>query len=120
MKAQQVAGQDSTVECGCAAVVPRKGSIFPRITGLQSCKKWLQTWFYVKNQKPKEGETPVDLINLRFYYSAGPPPKKDNFWDWNPDLHEGEVAQLEELEAVHNALTMLIAEGLTAGDLLRI
>ena len=77
-KAQQVAGQDSTVECGCAAVMLRKNSIFPRITGLQSCKKWLQTWFYVKNQTPKEGELKVDLINLPYPYKSGPPPKENN------------------------------------------
>ena len=60
------------------------------------------------------------MINLPYYYKAGPPPNKDNFWDWNPDVHEGEVAQLEELTAVHNALTMLIAEGLNGDDLLRV
>ena len=78
-KLLQVAGQDSTVECGAAAVMPRKNSIFPRITGLRSCKKWQQTYFYVKNQPPKENEPKVDLINLPYPYKSGPPPKENNY-----------------------------------------
>ena len=98
----------------------RKNSIFPRITGLKSVKKWLQTWFYVKNQTPKEGEPKVDLINLPYPYKSGPPPKENNCWNWNLEVDEGNLAQLEELEAVHNALVDLITEGLTGDDLLRV
>ena len=35
-------------------------------------------------------------------------------------MDEGNLAQLEELDAVHNALVDLIAEGLTGDDLLRV
>ena len=55
-KKKQVAGKETTVECGAAAVMPRKTSIFPQIAGLKSCKKWQQSYFYVKNQSPKEGD----------------------------------------------------------------
>ena len=45
-------------QCGAATVTPRRGSIFPRIYGLESCRKWQRSFFYVKNS------TDVDLINL--------------------------------------------------------
>ena len=62
----------------------------------------------------------VDLINLPYPYQSGPPPKENNCWNWNPEVDEGNLAQLEELEAVHNALVDLLAEGLTGDDLLRV
>ena len=49
-----------TVECGAAAVQPRKNSTFPKFVGLQSFKKWQQSYFYVKNRAPREGERPGD------------------------------------------------------------
>ena len=67
-----------TVQCGAASVTPRKGSIFPRINALMSCKKWQRSWFYVKNQEPKEGEPKVDLISLPHKFKIGPLPEKDN------------------------------------------
>ena len=33
--------------CGAASITPRKHSIFPRITGLESCRKWPRSFFYV-------------------------------------------------------------------------
>ena len=39
-KKKHVAGKETTVECGAAAVMPRKTSRFPRIAGLRACKKW--------------------------------------------------------------------------------
>ena len=45
-------------QCGAATITPRRGSIFPRIYGLESCRKWQRSFFYVKNS------TDVDLINL--------------------------------------------------------
>ena len=62
----------------------------------------------------------VDLINLPFPFEVGPPPVEDNYWNWNPDEHEDNAAQREELQVVHNALVALIAEGLTNDDLLRV
>ena len=110
----------TTVECGAAAVMPRKGSIFPRIYGLMACKKWLQTWFYVKNQEPKKDEPMVDLINLPFPFESGPPPEEDNYWNFNPDEHEENPEHIEELRLIHYALLALLAEGLTSDDLLRV
>ena len=60
----------------------------------------------------------MDLINLLHPYKSGPLLKEDNTWNWNPDVDEDNEAQLKELAAVHNALVDLIAEGLTADDLL--
>ena len=45
-------------QCGAATVIPRRTSNFPRIQGLESCRKWLRSFFYVKNS------TDVDRINL--------------------------------------------------------
>ena len=77
----------TAVECGAAAVQPRKNSKFPKVAGLQSAKKWQQSYFYVKNRAPREGERPRDYINLPFPYQAGPPPAVDNNWNYNPN-HE--------------------------------
>ena len=107
-----------TVECGAATVTPRKGSIFPWIQGLQTCKKWQTSWFYVKNQEPKEGEKAVDLINLPYPFVVGPPPEEDNNWGFNPDEHE-DPKEREEMDLIHNALLDLLVEGLTADNLLR-
>ena len=41
-KAKEAKDRDF-VQCGAAAVSPRKQSAFPRIKGLQSCKKWLMS-----------------------------------------------------------------------------
>ena len=60
----------------------------------------------------------MDRINLPHPYKSGPLLKEDNSWNWNPDVDEDNVAQLEELDAVDNALVELIAEGLTVDDLL--
>jgi hypothetical protein len=44
--------------CGAAIIAPRRNSIFPRIATPDTVRKWLRTWFYVKNS----GEE--DLLNL--------------------------------------------------------
>jgi hypothetical protein len=43
-------------QCGVGTIMSRKGSKFPKIELLESCKKWQKTLFYVKNT------TTVDLI----------------------------------------------------------
>ena len=83
-----------------------------------SCKKWQRSWFYVKNQEPKEGERKVDLIGLPETFKIGPPPTQDNNWDYDPDL-EKDKAEIEELNLMHTALVDLLAEGMTCDDLLR-
>ena len=36
-------------QCGAATINPRRGSILPRVKGLDSCKMWQKTFFYVRN-----------------------------------------------------------------------
>ena len=62
--------------CGAATIIPRRSSIFPRINGLQSCRKWQRTFFYVKN--PAD----VDLLNLPTFV-LGTPAEQHN-WGFNP------------------------------------
>jgi hypothetical protein len=45
-------------KCGAATIMSQKGSDFPKIELLESCKKWQRTLFYMKNT------TDEDLINL--------------------------------------------------------
>ena len=82
-----------------------------------SCKKWQRSWFYVKNQEPKEGEPRVDRIRLPSPFKIGPPPEKDNNWGYDPELEEDQE-EVEELNLMHTALVDLLAEGMTGDDLL--
>jgi hypothetical protein len=45
-------------QCGATTIMSRKVSKFPKIIQLESVKKWLKSFFYVKNL------TNTDLINL--------------------------------------------------------
>jgi hypothetical protein len=45
-------------QCGAATIMSRKGSDFPKVELLESCKKWQKSFFFVKNT------TDVDLLNL--------------------------------------------------------
>ena len=38
------------LQCGAAAIQPKSGSVLPRIKGLESCRKWQKTFFYVSNR----------------------------------------------------------------------
>ena len=93
------------VQCGAATVIPRRGSIFPRIRGLESCKKWLRSFFYVKNT------TEVDMIRLP-KFSVGPPLKRHN-WEYDPKDTILEVNQIHEM-----VRRLKNDEGMTADDLL--
>ena len=95
------------VQCGAASVSPRKKSIFPRIKGLDSCKKWLKSWFYVKNRDPE-----VDCIGLPNEFQIGPPVEWRN-WEYNPRDEE------EEVNLIHEILIQLMNEGMTGDDFLR-
>ena len=95
------------VQCGAASVSPWKKSIFPRIKGLDSCKKWLKSWFYVKNRDPK-----VDCIGLPNEFTIGPSVDCQN-WGYNPMDEEEDVNQ------IHVILIQLMSEGMTGDDLLR-
>jgi hypothetical protein len=45
-------------QCGAATIMSPKGSDFPKIELLESCKKWQKSFFYVKNT------TNVDLLDV--------------------------------------------------------
>ena len=90
---------------GAASMSPRKNSIFPRVLGLESCRKWQRTFFYVKCTGP------VDLINLPAFNL--PPPNEQFNWDFNP--RETNI----EVNAIDDVLKQYIAEKkLTSDDLL--
>ena len=92
-------------QCGAATAIPRRGSIFPRIQGLESCKKWLRSFFYVKNT------TDIDMIGLPTFV-VGPPARKLN-WDYDPKELVAEINQIHKF-----ILTLKDDEGLKADDLL--
>jgi hypothetical protein len=56
---------------GAATIMSQKGSEFPKIEPLESCKKWQKTFFYVKNT------TKVELINLPPYVDVPPQEMKN-------------------------------------------
>lgn len=92
--------------CGAATILPRRGSIFPRILVLDSCRKWQRTFFYVKNTNAK-----VDKINLP-PFKLGAPTEQFN-WHLNPRDKNPEVNEIDEY------VGRLTEEGMTADDLLR-
>src|SRR3954467_7969036 len=79
-------------QCGAASITPRRKSEFPRVAGLESCKKWHGSFFYVKNTGKE------DKIRLPTF-SIGPPSKKN--WIYNPRktqaLSEAFELRLKEL-----------------------
>jgi hypothetical protein len=82
----------------------RKGSDFPKIELLESCKKWQKTFFYVKNT------TEVDLINLPEYVDV--PPNEMKKWTYNPRSTVGAV------NALHWVMGELCSAGLTPEDII--
>ncbi|KAK1603989.1 hypothetical protein QYE76_027662 [Lolium multiflorum] len=63
------------VQCGSCIVGSRQGSPFFKFAGLESCRAWQGTFFYMKNSGA------ADLINLPPFNPA--PPSKAN-WSYNP------------------------------------
>ncbi|KAK1628949.1 hypothetical protein QYE76_003264 [Lolium multiflorum] len=63
------------VQCGSCIIGSRKGSPFFKFSGLESCRAWQETFFYVRNK----GAT--DFINLPAY-NPGTPTKAN--WSYNP------------------------------------
>ena len=91
-------------QCGAATVIPRRNSVFPRIRGLKSCRKWLRSFFYVKNS------TSADMIGLP-NFTIGPPEAQLK-WGYDPkDL----VLEVNEIDKV---ILQLKKEGMSAEDLL--
>ncbi|KAM0890908.1 hypothetical protein ACQ4PT_026751 [Festuca glaucescens] len=71
-------GPKPMIECGVATITSRKRSKFIRVAGLDSCKKWLRNFLYVKNKAGLES----DFIKLPTY-REGPPIDRHN-WDYSP------------------------------------
>ncbi|KAK1660775.1 hypothetical protein QYE76_048934 [Lolium multiflorum] len=63
------------VQCGSCIIGSRQGSPFFKFTGLESCRLWQGTFFYVRNSGA------ADHINLPPFNPA--PPRKIN-WSYNP------------------------------------
>ncbi|KAM0901262.1 hypothetical protein ACQ4PT_020094 [Festuca glaucescens] len=67
------------VQCGACILTPRQGSPYYKFTGLESCRAWQETFFYVRNSGPS------DFINLPAYLPSAP--ARTN-WRFNPkDRH---------------------------------
>ncbi|KAK1644201.1 hypothetical protein QYE76_062006 [Lolium multiflorum] len=66
------------VQCGSCIIGSRQGSPFFKFSGLESCRLWQTTFFYVKN------DGAADLINLPAFNPA--PPTKTN-WGYYPSNH---------------------------------
>ena len=91
---------------GAASISPRKQSIFPRVLGLESCRKWQRTFFYVKSAAAPE------LINLP-PFSLAPPTEQQN-WGFNPK------ELILDVNFTHDLLVeFMAAKQLTSDDLLR-
>jgi hypothetical protein len=89
---------------GAATIMSRKGSDFPKIELLESCKKWQKSFFYVK--KTKE----VDLLNLPPYVDI--PLTEMKNWTYNPKNTVGPV------NALHRVKDDLRDAGLTPEDII--
>ena len=94
-------------QCGAATIMARTGGRFPRALTIDSCKGWIRTFFYVKNQDPA-----VDLIRLPHAFKIGPPTETMN-WGYNPK------DKVKHINLVHDRLAALLKMGLTADDLVR-
>ncbi|KAK1683706.1 hypothetical protein QYE76_044554, partial [Lolium multiflorum] len=70
------------VQCGSCIVGSRQGSTFLKFTGLESCRTWQGTFFYVKNTGR------ADRINLP-PYQEGPPSRAN--WSYNPRTEHAET-----------------------------
>jgi hypothetical protein len=86
-------------QCGAATIISRKGSDFPKIELLESCKKWQKSFFYVKNT------TDVDLLNLPPYMDE--PPLEMKNWTYNPKN------TVMPVNALHRVKGELLDAGLT-------
>jgi hypothetical protein len=90
-------------QCGAATIMSRKGSDFPKIELLESCKKWQNSFFYMKNT------TDEDLLNLPPYVDEPPTGMKN--WTYNPKTTVGPG------NALHRVKGELRDAGLTPQDI---
>jgi hypothetical protein len=73
------------VQCGSCIISARQGSPFFKFSGLESCRAWQQTFFYVKNKGT------ADFINLPAYLPGTP--SKTN-WTYNPGTNHIETNRI--------------------------
>ncbi|KAK1614143.1 hypothetical protein QYE76_019660 [Lolium multiflorum] len=73
------------VPCGSCIISARQGSPFFKFSGLESCRAWQQTFFYVKNKGT------ADFINLPAYLPGTP--SKTN-WTYNPGTNHVETNRI--------------------------
>ncbi|KAK1611581.1 hypothetical protein QYE76_035254 [Lolium multiflorum] len=73
------------VQCGSCIVGSRQGSPFFKFSGLESCRLWQGTFFYVKNTGR------ADLIDLP-PFEAGPPSRTN--WSYNPKSDHAETSRV--------------------------
>jgi hypothetical protein len=84
-------------------IVPRNKSSFPRIKGLESCRGWIRSYFYVKCI------TTADKVRLP-PFAIGIPGKVN--WEMDP---KNTVAEINQIDA---EIVNLKKEGLSGDDLL--
>ncbi|KAM0857704.1 hypothetical protein ACQ4PT_048304 [Festuca glaucescens] len=83
------------VQCGACILTPRQGSPYYKFTGLESCRAWQETFFYVRNSGPS------DLINLPAYLPDAP--ARTN-WRFNPkDSHDETNRIIRFIETLNNS-----------------
>ncbi|KAK1633114.1 hypothetical protein QYE76_007429 [Lolium multiflorum] len=70
------------VECGSCIIGSRQGSTFFKFSGLESCRAWQGTFFYVKNNGR------ANLIDLP-PFQVGPPSRAN--WSYNPKTDHAET-----------------------------
>ena len=70
------------VQCGAAAIQARRGSKLHKVMGLESCKKWQRSFFYVKNRGL------ADRIRLPPFI-IGTPSRAN--WTYCPDPKDAEM-----------------------------
>ncbi|KAK1627057.1 hypothetical protein QYE76_001372 [Lolium multiflorum] len=73
------------VQCGSCIIGSRQASPFFKFSGLESCRSWQGTFFYVKNNGA------ADLIDLPPFDPA--PPTKTN-WSYNPKESHNETNRI--------------------------
>ena len=96
LRKKTIPGSDPKVMavCGSVSITPRNGSVFPRIQGLDTVKKWQRSFLYVKSA---EGH---DALNLP-EFNIEPP-----FAELNFNYDPGDA--FPELQLMHNVLEDLL------------
>jgi hypothetical protein len=90
-------------QCGAATIMSRKGSDFPKVELIESCKKWQKSFFYVKNT------TDIDQLNLPPFVDEPPLAMKN--WTYNSKT------TVMPVNALHQVKGELRDAGLTPQDL---